>query len=64
MEDPVNTEDSHTYEREAIQEWLTKKLTSPVTGAELKSNILKPNYKLRNAIDDWTKEQLHSEVLN
>eukprot|EP01047_Picozoa_sp_COSAG01_P075499 COSAG01_NODE_12955_length_1657_cov_2.930680_2_plen_162_part_00 len=35
MRDPVTTADGHSYEREAIQEWLQRNDTSPLTGAPL-----------------------------
>ena len=43
MVDPVFTTDGHTYEKAAIQRWLTQKRTSPLTGALLSSNNLIPN---------------------
>jgi hypothetical protein len=43
MVDPVFTTDGHTYEKAAIQRWLTHKRTSPLTGALLSSNNLIPN---------------------
>jgi hypothetical protein len=53
MEDPVITEDGHTYERSAIQEWLNRgKRTSPKTGAMLRDTKLIPNYSMRSLIQD------------
>ena len=43
MVDPVFTTDGHTYEKTAIQRWLTHKRTSPLTGALLSSTNLIPN---------------------
>ena len=43
MVDPVFTTDGHTYEKAAIQRWLTHKRTSPLTGALLSSTNLIPN---------------------
>ena len=40
--------DGYTYERASIQEWLTSgRLTSPMTNAPLKSNVLTPNRMLK-----------------
>ena len=33
MLEPVSTVDGHTYDRKAIEEWLERHDTSPVTGA-------------------------------
>jgi hypothetical protein len=50
MEDPVVCVDGHTYERYAIQRWLASSLTSPNTGARLRSAELTPNHALRKAV--------------
>jgi hypothetical protein len=56
MVDPVITTDGHTYERNAILQWWAKcderwaVRTSPMTGAELTSDELRPNHALRNLI--------------
>ena len=47
MVDPVFTTDGHTYEKAAIQRWLTHKRTSPLTGALLNSTNLIPNQSAR-----------------
>lgn len=39
MEDPVVTADGHSYERRAIEEWLQRKWTSPVTGQRLVTGL-------------------------
>lgn len=46
--DPVITEDGHTYEREAIENWFKTSQKSPVTGLQLKSKNLIPNIALKN----------------
>lgn len=43
MQDPVSTVDGHTYERAAIERWLTRKRTSPLTGSVLPSTTVIPN---------------------
>jgi hypothetical protein len=53
FEDPVFTSDGHTYERWAITKWLTKKNTSPQTGAPLLDKRLRPNHFARSQISEW-----------
>lgn len=50
LEDPVVAADGHTYERHAIQTWLSNNSTSPMTGEELGDTRLLPNHALRAAI--------------
>ena len=49
--DPVIAQDGHTYERDAIEQWLTTHITSPLTGAEMGSTTLTPNFALRDVIN-------------
>ena len=45
MRDPVMAPDGHTYEREAIEAWLTRHTTSPCTGLPMDPAVpLMPNY--------------------
>ena len=53
MKEPVVCADGHTYEQEAIEEWLRHHSTSPVTNAELPTKQTFPNYSLRSAIQDF-----------
>ena len=50
MADPVVASDGHSYERSAIERWLTTNDTSPMTGAALKGTDVVPNHALRNSI--------------
>ena len=50
MRDPVTLSDGHSYERTAIERWLTTNDTSPMTGAALKGTDVVPNHALRNSI--------------
>ena len=53
MTDPVSTVDGHSYERAAIDRWLSQgKRTSPLTGATLPSLALIPNHALRKLIQE------------
>lgn len=50
MKNPVKTVDGHTYDRPAIERWLSIAKTSPLTGLPLPSTHLEPNRALRDAI--------------
>ena len=57
MRDPVNTQDGHTYERSALEEWFrTGQNTSPLTGLPLPDTRMTPNIALRNAITEWEEK--------
>ncbi len=51
MRDPVIAADGHTYERAAIEQWLRKSATSPVTRARMTATTLIPNFALRAIAD-------------
>uniref|UniRef100_A0A7N4P027 WD repeat, SAM and U-box domain-containing protein 1 n=1 Tax=Sarcophilus harrisii TaxID=9305 RepID=A0A7N4P027_SARHA len=54
MQDPVIASDGYSYEKEAIENWISKKKrTSPMTNLVLPSLILTPNRTLKMAIDRW-----------
>jgi hypothetical protein len=55
MSDPVITVDGHSYEREAIQQWLSLHNTSPKTGVSLYTTRLFPNHALRSRIENWSQ---------
>ncbi len=58
MYDPVIAHDGHTYERAAIEAWMTKSPNplSPMTNCPLASQTLIPNYNLRSQIATWREE--------
>mmetsp|Transcript_131627 Transcript_131627/g.281451 ORF Transcript_131627/g.281451 Transcript_131627/m.281451 type:complete len:850 (+) Transcript_131627:75-2624(+) len=58
MHDPVVLTDGHTYERRHIEQWLTHKDTSPVSGAQLVQKAVFPNHALRNAIEEYFEQVL------
>ena len=58
MIDPVITSDGHTYERESIQQWLKENNTSPITGLDLLNKKMRPNYALKNIIENIIKHGL------
>lgn len=51
MTDPVICSDGHTYERQAIEEWLKASSRSPKTNQRLLSRDLIPNHALRSTIE-------------
>ena len=52
MLDPVILVDGHTYEKEAIEDWLKYRNTSPLTGMTLPSKQMIPNYALKGLIHE------------
>ncbi len=58
LEDPVIASDGHSYERSAIEDWLSgRNRTSPLTGARLQEIDLRANITLRKLIESF-KEKL------
>ena len=53
MKKPVVATDGHSYELKAMQKWLLKKQTSPVTGKPLVSTNLILNQNLKKLIRDF-----------
>jgi serine/threonine protein kinase len=53
MMDPVVASDGYTYDRKAIEMWISMKDKSPMTNLRLQSRSLIPNHSLRSAIMDW-----------
>jgi hypothetical protein len=56
MKDPVVTSDGNTYERQAIEQWLKRNNTSPLTNAPLANKKVIPNQHLKNTISKFTAE--------
>ncbi|CBJ33611.1 protein kinase [Ectocarpus siliculosus] len=46
MEDPAVAADGYTYERTAIECWLSEHDTSPVTGKALETKVVFKNWSL------------------
>ncbi|KAF3568850.1 hypothetical protein DY000_02011466 [Brassica cretica] len=55
MNQPCLASDGYTYDREAIEDWLREKDTSPVTNLPLPNKNLLANYSLYSAIMEWKK---------
>ena len=53
MREPVIADDGTTYDRAPIEAWLRKHNTSPVTGAEMRTKRLVPNYPMRIQIQQY-----------
>jgi len=59
FEDPVLTDDGHTYEREMIEDWFNRgNRTSPQTNENLPSTSLRPNHAIRSLVALWKKGEL------
>ncbi|XP_023754069.1 U-box domain-containing protein 44 [Lactuca sativa] len=54
MVDPVETSSGHTFERSAIEKWLSDGSTScPLTMIPLDNLTLRPNRTLKQSIEEW-----------
>ncbi|CAF4136341.1 unnamed protein product, partial [Rotaria sordida] len=51
--DPVVAQDGHTYERKAIEEWIRKNGTSPITNQRISLEHLVPNYAIKKMVDHF-----------
>ena len=56
MQEPVIAHDGFTYERCAIESWLSSHRTSPKTGAALQSTILIDSHGVKQLIADFLDE--------
>ena len=56
MQEPVIAHDGFTYERCAIESWLSSHRTSPKTGAALQSTILIDSHGVKQLIADFLNE--------
>ncbi len=57
LQDPVVLTDGFSYERQAVVDWLSRRMISPVTGKPV-ANALMPNTVLKVLINDW--KRLHN----
>ncbi|NXY42936.1 WSDU1 protein, partial [Ceuthmochares aereus] len=58
MKDPVIAADGYSYERDAMENWLSnKRRSSPMTNLPLPSPLLTPNRTLKMAISRWLETQ-------
>jgi hypothetical protein len=63
MFDPVVASDGHTYERNAIQRWLTKNNTSPMTKQAINDKTLRTNWAIRSAIQRFLDRSLVKDMV-
>jgi hypothetical protein len=64
MKDPVIGPDGHSYDRDSISAWLASgQSVSPLTRLPLNGSDLIPNHALRNAIEEYQKQQKQEAVL-
>ncbi len=69
MEDPVVAADGHTYERKAIEKWLSENHTSPLR-IPMPSKLLTPNFLVKSMIVTWkgseegrhTHASIHTDI--
>ncbi|XP_009883768.1 PREDICTED: WD repeat, SAM and U-box domain-containing protein 1 [Charadrius vociferus] len=58
MKDPVIAADGYSYEKEAMENWISnKRRSSPMTNLPLPSLMLTPNRTLKMAISRWLETQ-------
>ncbi|KAM6985022.1 WD repeat, SAM and U-box domain-containing protein 1 [Aplochiton taeniatus] len=58
MRDPVIAADGYSYEREAIESWISaKNRSSPMTNLPLQTTMVTPNRSLKMAIGRWKSSQ-------
>ena len=62
MKEPVSEPDGHTYEKNAIEKWVMKNGTSPMTRKNINISDLKPNLTLKKSIES-IKDKLSTEQL-
>jgi len=64
--DPVTADDGHTYERDAITNWLKQNPTSPMTRESMSISSLRPNYIVKKMLEEFqssmVKKHYHFEL--
>lgn len=53
--DPVIAADGYTYERSAIEDWITRKAISPMTNKPLAHTTLVPNLAAKRGVERLQK---------
>jgi hypothetical protein len=62
MSEPTLASDGHSYEREALEEWLQQADSSPMTGLPLSNLMITPNLSLKQIIQDTIARRRGSTV--
>ncbi len=57
FDDPVVSNDGHTYSRSVIEHWFSLQQTSPMTNERSDNTQVLPNHTLRKAIEEWRGKQ-------
>jgi hypothetical protein len=57
MREPTLASDGHSYEREALEEWLAQADSSPMTGLPLPNLYVTPNLSLKQIIRDTVDQE-------
>ncbi len=55
IKEPVSSKFGHLYEKEAIEDWISKHHTCPLTNQKLELNELFPQYAVKTAIQQYIK---------
>lgn len=55
MVDPYLAPDGHSYEYDAVFQWVSQQHSSPMTRAPMTTDQLRPNRALKEAIERWRK---------
>ena len=58
MRDPVVCADGYSYERAAIEEWLAKHSSSPVTNEPLPHKLVIPNHSVRDVVQEYASRAM------
>jgi len=61
MNEPVIISDGYSYEKKIIEEWLRRNCVSPITGSQIKQDLIIPNLTLEKIIkiyDSQKKQQV------
>ena len=67
MEEPVVAEDTHTYDKKAIEGWFAhqaangRPTTSPMTGLNIGTGLV-PNQKVKTQIKEWVERHQSGEA--
>ena len=62
MREPVVACDGYTYEQRAIEDWLSQKHVSPMTGERMNDHTLVPNRQLQEQIQEYARERQQGET--
>jgi Mg-chelatase subunit ChlD len=64
MSNPVSDENGHTFDKHAIEQWMAKNSTSPMTNKKYKSKKLKPNWSMKSLIESLSDVDRHNIINN